>query len=155
MDLDNLIDERNVDLFAKADNKNAALKEMAFLLRKNGYVTNAEQFFEDVQYRESLGPTGMENGIAIPHGESNSVLQATIAIYRTTQELEWESLDEKPIRFIFLIAVPQENRNVDHLRILSSLSALLTHEDIQSQLYDAKSFQELRKILVKSSEIII
>lgn len=155
MSLENLIDERNINLFSKSKTKLEVLAEISNLLKTNGYIADDQIFLQDVLKREDLGPTGMENGIAIPHGESDAVLQATIAIFRTEELLSWESLDDKPINFIFLIAVPNEDRDVEHLKILSSLSALLTHEDVQNDLLLVKNVEELSNILLKAKEIIV
>ncbi len=147
-----IIDVRNVVLNATVKSKKEALRYLCNLLEENGYITNKNIFLEDVLRRETLGPTGMENGIAIPHGESEVAKVATIAVLRTKNDLVWESLDKKPIHLIFLMVVPSTNRNVQQLKMLSHLSAALTHQEVQTKLLNETSRNRFKKILEENEE---
>ncbi|MCT6891675.1 MAG: fructose PTS transporter subunit IIA [Lactobacillus sp.] len=142
-----IIDVRNVVLNASVKSKQEALSFLCGLLKKNGYITNKSVFLEDVLRRENIGPTGMENGIAIPHGESEVAKVATIAVLKTKNDLDWESLDKKPIHLIFLMVVPSVNRNVQQLKMLSHLSAALTHPEVQEELLNETNKNRFKKIL--------
>lgn len=142
-----IIDVRNVVLNASVKSKQEALGFLCGLLEKNGYITNKSVFLEDVLRRENIGPTGMENGIAIPHGESEVAKVATIAVLKTKNDLDWESLDKKPIHLIFLMVVPSVNRNVQQLKMLSHLSAALTHPEVQEELLNETNKNKFKKIL--------
>ena len=142
-----IIDVRNVVLNALVKSKQEALSFLCALLEKNGYITNKSVFLEDVLRRENIGPTGMENGIAIPHGESEVAKVATIAVLKTKNDLDWESLDKKPIHLIFLMVVPSVNRNVQQLKMLSHLSAALTHPEVQEELLNETNKNRFKKIL--------
>ena len=147
-----IIDVRNVVLNATVKSKKEELRYLCNLLEENGYITNKNIFLEDVLRRETLGPTGMENGIAIPHGESEVAKVATIAVLRTKNDLVWESLDKKPIHLIFLMVVPSTNRNVQQLKMLSHLSAALTHPEVQTKLLNETSRNRFKKILEENEE---
>jgi len=147
-----IIDVRNVVLDATVKSKKEALRYLCNLLEENGYITNKNIFLEDVLRRETLGPTGMENGIAIPHGESEVAKVATIAVLKTKNDLVWESLDKKPIHLIFLMVVPSINRNVQQLKMLSHLSAALTHPEVQTELLNETSRNRFKKILEENEE---
>lgn len=155
MDIENVTDiiDQNIILDSTASTKKEALQTMCMMLETNGYVSDRQQFYQDVLAREKIGPTGMENGIAIPHGESSAAKHATIAVLKTKKPLEWESLDQKPIHLIFLMVVPTENRDVEHLKMLSHLSAALTHKDIQQKLLDENDPQKFKRILAEAGGI--
>lgn len=140
----------NINLHADATTRKEALYEMSTMLEQHGVVSDKEAFYQAVLDREAIGPTGMENGIAIPHGESDVVKDAAIAVFKTTHSLEWESLDGQPINLIFLLVVPTKGRNVNHLKILSHLSAALTHKDVQQELLSESNVTDFKKILEKS-----
>lgn len=140
----------NINLHADATTRKEALYEMSTMLEQHGVVSDKEVFYQAVLDREAIGPTGMENGIAIPHGESDVVKDAAIAVFKTTHNLEWESLDGQPINLIFLLVVPTKGRNVNHLKILSHLSAALTHKDVQQELLSENNVTDFKKILEKS-----
>ncbi len=140
----------NINLRADVKTRKEALYQMSTMLEANGVVSDKDAFYQAILDREAIGPTGMENGIAIPHGESDVVNDAAIAVYKTTSDLEWDSLDGKPIKLIFLLVVPTKDRNVNHLKILSHLSAALTHKDVQQALLAENDVNEFKKILEKS-----
>ncbi|MDF7639268.1 fructose PTS transporter subunit IIA [Lactobacillus sp. ESL0791] len=141
---------KNIDLNSQVKTKTEALKALCKSLQQNGVVSDKDLFFQDVLNREAIGATGMENGIAIPHGESEAAKKATIAVLKTANNLEWESLDGKPIHLIFLLVVPSKNRNINHLKILAKLSAALTHKDIQQKLLKTDDVKEFKSILEKA-----
>lgn len=143
----------NIVLDSPVSTKEEALKSLCTMLENNGYVSDKQQFYQDVLLREKMGPTGMENGIAIPHGESSAAKYATIAILKTKNALEWESLDQKPIHLIFLMVVPTKNRDVEHLKMLSHLSAALTHKDVQQKLLAEDDPEQFKKILAEAGGI--
>ena len=56
--------------------------------------------------------------------------------------IEYDSMDNKPVHLIFLIAVP-ETSNDEHLRILSQLSRKLMHEDVRQKLMTVTTVEEI------------
>jgi len=140
----------NINLHADVKTRKEALYQMSVMLEKNDVISDKDAFYAAVLDREAIGPTGMENGIAIPHGESDVVKDAAIAVFKTKQDLEWDSLDGKPIKLIFMLVVPTQHRDVNHLKILSHLSAALTHKDVQQQLLMENDVTDFKKILEKS-----
>ena len=140
----------NIDLASKARTKNDALHELCHMLKKHGVVSDEELFYQDVLKREKVGATGMENGIAIPHGESPAANMVAIAVLKTEQPLAWESLDNQPIHLVFLLVVPTIGRDAIHLKLLSHLSAALTHKEIQDRLLQENDVNRFKQILRNS-----
>ena len=75
-----------------------------------------------------------ENHIAIPHGKSSAVINTTLAIGRTRQDIPWETLDGSSVRCIILFAVRLEDQNTTHIRLLSQVAGALADDDIIEQL---------------------
>lgn len=73
MELENVLDEKIMTVSLKAADKDDALKQMARQLKENGYIADVEAFVADIYKREKEGITGIGNGVAIPHGKSDSV----------------------------------------------------------------------------------
>lgn len=136
----------NINLHSEASTKEEAISELCEMLTKSGYVSDGRQFHNDVYKREAMGVTGMENGIAVPHGESDAALKAGIAVLKTGHPLEWESLDGRPVTLIFLLVVPMANRNAEHIKMLGHLAAALAHADVQLRLLaedDSDTFKQI------------
>lgn len=135
-----------IELHLKSDTKEGALKELTELLYKSGALTDKEAFLNDVLTREGISTTGIGNGIAIPHGKSANVLETTAAIGRCDKPLEWESLDDKPVNFIVLLAVNENDRTGVHVKLLSQMARKLASEETCKRLVDAKTEEEITAI---------
>ncbi|MDI3089705.1 PTS sugar transporter subunit IIA [Priestia megaterium] len=129
MDIIKIINENRIDLHLKAKTKDEALWELAELLENDGALASKEEFIKDVYLREEAGPTGLENHIAIPHGKSAAVLKTSLAIGRTKNEIDWETLDGKPVHCIILFAVRLVDQTTTHVKLLSQVASALADED--------------------------
>ncbi|MFZ4452782.1 PTS sugar transporter subunit IIA [Salibacterium aidingense] len=148
MEIDTLVQEDAVSVALKSTSRAEALEEMVDLLPASA-LQDKNQCLEDIQKREQEGSTGIGFGFAIPHGKSNGVQQAAIAIGKTEEGLEWESLDGKPVEVIFLIAVPEENAGDDHLKILQQLSRKMMDETFRDSLKGADTKKQIVDIVSK------
>ena len=112
-----------------------------------GRVSDAGAFKKALEFRETLGPTYMGNMIAIPHGKSSSVTQVGIAIGKLDQEIQWETLDGKGVKLIFLFAVGNDNENAKtHLRLLAEVARTLGNDEAVNTLLEAESVEDLKKV---------
>ncbi|MNP18609.1 PTS system mannose-specific EIIBCA component [compost metagenome] len=112
-----------------------------------GAVTDVEQYVQAVLTREESSSTGIGFGVAIPHGKANGVTRASLAFARLSEPTEWQSLDDEPVKIVFMIAVPAENVGNEHLQILVSLSRKLIHEEFRDSLLQAQTAEEVIEIL--------
>lgn len=78
-----IFDRNVIDLNMKASTKDEVIRELATLLYKENYLSKLDDFIASVYEREAEGITGMGNNVAIPHGKSDSVMRAGIAIGKT------------------------------------------------------------------------
>ncbi|MFC6180935.1 PTS fructose transporter subunit IIA [Lactiplantibacillus daowaiensis] len=104
------------------------LKELAQLAKSLDIVSDEAQLVADYHEREQESTTGFGNGVAIPHAKSNNVKTATILFGRSSQAIEWDSLDGKPVHTFISLLVPADAGDV-HLKLLASLSRKLVHKD--------------------------
>ncbi|MBP2033282.1 PTS system fructose-specific IIA component/PTS system nitrogen regulatory IIA component [Clostridium algifaecis] len=129
----------------KATNKDEVINELIQILYDDGKIIDKDKFRGAVLKREQEFSTGIGMGIAIPHGKSNAVKEASIAFGRSSSGIDYESMDEKPAHLFFLIAVPEESSDV-HLRALSEISRKLMHTETREKLFKVQSFEEFIKV---------
>ena len=141
MKITDLLEEKSIRLNAAASSKKEALNQIINLINQTGNITNKEEYKEIVFKREEQGTTGIGEGIAIPHGKSSKVKKATLAAIVFPNGVDFESLDNKKVNLMFLIAAPETKDNI-HLEVLSRLSALLMDETFREKLRRAKSPKE-------------
>lgn len=141
------------DMFSKervsfnlvSSTKNEVIDELISLLMADGKLIDREEFKKAVLKREGEFSTGIGMGIAIPHGKSSAVKEASIVFGKSSKGIDYESMDDKPAHLFFLIAVPEESSDL-HLRALSEISRKLMHTEVRQQLMDAKSFEDFIRV---------
>lgn len=146
MNVAEVLKAEHIDLNLNAESKEDALAALTELLYKSGKLSDKEAFLKDVLDRESVSTTGIGNGIAIPHGKSPSVIETTVAIGRLTKETDWESVDDKPVKLVVLLAVNDADKTGVHVRLLSEMARKLASADNCMRLLNAADADEIIKI---------
>lgn len=142
MKITDLINENAIQLRGHANNKEEVITKLIDLMMANGNIKNKQIYKNAVMKREKNGTTGIGEGIAIPHGKSDTVSKPGLAVMVIPDGVEYDSLDGEPVKLIFLIAAPNDKNNV-HLDVLSRLSTLLIDAEFRAALLDAKTPKEL------------
>ncbi len=139
MNVKEILDLNTIKVNLKARNKKEALDELIELLYKENYITEKEQFTADIYEREAIGQTGIGNYIAIPHGRSNAVQKIGVAIGKVSDEIEWETLDGKGVKVIFLFCVGDDNQGAEnHLKLLSLFARKLGNDEVVEQILNSE-----------------
>ena len=102
--LEYLVPERiKVNLEGKT--KEEIIKEMAQLFVKSEVLKSEdlEEFVKEINEREKLTPTGMQDGIAIPHARTPLVKELSLALGISHEGVDFESMDGEPSKLIFMI----------------------------------------------------
>ncbi|RKY80230.1 PTS sugar transporter subunit IIA [candidate division KSB1 bacterium] len=124
--------------FLDKDNKNDVMEEMAGKLAQSPKILDNKEFQKALFEREKLMSTGIGLGIAIPHVKHKSVADIVIGIGISKKGIEWESIDNKPVRLVFMIA-GAENQHKVYLQILSKIILALKKKDRREKLLNAKT----------------
>lgn len=133
--------------------KDDAFKLLASKFFDEGVISSKKEFIKAVYTREKESPTGLENGIAIPHGKSSTVKKAQFAILRTLDPIEdYKSLKENnKVKLIFMMAIP-ENGSEEHLDVLSSLATKLINQQYRQKIMMAKTPEEIISLLDNTND---
>lgn len=126
-----------INLNLISEKKGDAIRELAQLMEGTGGIVDFERFLEDVFERERLGTTGIGDEIAIPHARTDAVSQLIIALGRSARGVEFESLDGRKVKLLFLMGTPKGS--VSHyLKILAQLTRLLKEGLFREKLLEAQ-----------------
>ncbi|MFH8623402.1 fructose-specific PTS transporter subunit EIIC [Streptomyces vietnamensis] len=137
-----LITPALVDLYLAPEDKNEALRVLAQRLVAEGRVTDLDGFLADVAAREAQAPTGMGDGIGIPHCRSPHVTRPSLAFGRSARGVDFDAPDGRPADLIFMIAAPA-GADDTHLQILAALARRLMDPAFTGALRDAESPSEV------------
>lgn len=151
MNFNSLIDKNLIVLDLECTSKNEVIETLVDLLDKNGVLTNRDEFLKTVLERETKSPTGLEEGLAIPHGKCISVKTPKIAAARLKNRLaDWESVDEdNEVNLVFLIAIPDSEKGTTHIEVLSNLTTLFMEDGFIASLRAAKDKEDFLNIILK------
>lgn len=137
--IDDVMGPALIDVDLKANDAAGAIRDLAALMEADGRVIDRSAFVDVVLAREEeTGGTGMESGIAIPHGKSSAVTRASVAFGRSAVGVDFGAEDGTPADLIFLIAAPEGQDDL-HVTLLSRLARKLIHQDFRTALREADS----------------
>lgn len=146
MIIKNIMSQECIDLNIKSTTKKEILEELIEMLYKKGAIDDRNKFYEDVCFREKRGSTAIGNYIAIPHGQSTHVKNFSIAIGKTTSDIEWDNIDNLSVRFIILFAVPNVEGVKDEMSIMAKICRKLADDYLCEKLLEVRSYEEIVEI---------
>ena len=132
MQLSRLIRPQAVKVFGHQISKKRLFQEIA----ETGaavYGLDASEAVDALQERESLGPTGVGNGIALPHARIEGLEQVCGVFLRLEKPVNFNSVDKQPVDLVFALFAPSDS-GVDHLKALALVSRTLRDRDICAKL---------------------
>lgn len=130
----------------KAESKKEVIEELIGLLVAAGKFTGKTAAVQAVLAREEKMSTGMQNGIAIPHGKTDAVDQLIAAVGIHRNGVEFDSMDRKPSH-IFILTLSPENRAGPHIQFLAEISRVLSRPELREKLLVAHTADEILSLL--------
>ncbi|PID00886.1 PTS fructose transporter subunit IIABC [Sporosarcina sp. P29] len=153
MKITQLLTEDTINLHLQSKSKDSVLSELVQQLHVAGKLRDKVQFTNDILNRESQSTTGIGEGIAIPHAKSAAVQTPAIAFGRSTEGIDFDSLDGQPAHLFFMIAA-SEGANDDHLDALSRLATFLMDTSFRDKIMSAQTAADvLQAVNDKESEL--
>jgi len=131
-----------VDASVKGKTKNEVIEEMLKLISSSDQILDFENVRRAVFEREQIMSTGVGNGFAIPHGKSDAVTDIIAGFGITQNEIDYDALDEKPVRLIFIL-IGKENMVGSHIKLLSRVSRLMNNKSFREKLLTMTSPDEI------------
>jgi len=135
----------------KAHDKKGALEELSRVITDQEPSLNKGYLLQVLLERERLGSTGIGEGIALPHGKVNNLDRLLVCFGRSLEGLSFDSIDNQPAYLFFLLVAP-ENSAGAHLQALAKISRVLKDSNFRQRLMDAKSKDEIYRIIVEKDE---
>ena len=134
MNITSVLKEDQIIMNLEKNNQVDVIQSMTNLLVKKNIVTDEKVFFDSVMGREQHSTTGIGNGIAIPHGKSDCVKEPAIIYAKLAQSVEWQSLDDKPVEVVIMLAIPEAHQGDTHLKLLSEIAIKLMDDELVQEL---------------------
>ena len=134
----------------KGTNKQEIIEEMVKLLINAGAIDkkNKAKLMEVLLAREALGSTAIGQGIAIPHGKSDSVNKLVAGLGINKKGIDFDSLDGDPAYIFFLLIAPIDSAG-PHLKALARISRLLKDKYFRENLKVVKDEKTILELIIQ------
>jgi|Deesub1362B_J571_1020462.scaffolds.fasta_scaffold05652_4 fructose-specific phosphotransferase system IIA component len=152
MRLVDLLSENVIKVPLERTDKVGVIEELIDLLEKSGKVKDKESVLKAVLEREKVMSTGVGDGVAIPHGKADGVEDVVAAFGISHKDIDFQSIDEKPVRLVFLLVAPP-NATGPHLKALSRVSRLLNKKEFRDRLLRAKTPAEVLELIQEEEKV--
>lgn len=145
-----LIEDNYIFLIEDYKSKQELLSFIAAKAEELNICDTKEGLLEDLLAREAEFSTGLQDGFAIPHARSSHVKKVSVFFIRNKSVLDWETLDDSEVHYLFALLVPKENEGNIHLQMISKLATCLLEDDFKDKIKSTSDKSELKDYILKN-----
>ena len=151
MEFSNLLKPEAIRIFSSVSSKKRLLHDIAGIAEAC-YQTDYSQTVEALMERESLGPTGVGGGIALPHARLENLDKVVGAFVLLENPVEFDAIDKQPVDIVFGLFAPK-SAGVEHLKALALVSRTLREQSIVAKLRSNPKPSTLYTILTEPANV--
>ena len=151
MKISELLAEDVIRVGLESEEKEEGIEEMIDVLVRAGRITDRGAALDVILEREGKQSTGIGEGVAIPHGKSETITELTAALGISKRGIEFDSLDGEPVQIIFLL-LAEKNNPGPHIEALAQVARLFQIPGSIEDLIDAGSAGEIMDIILAGEE---
>jgi PTS system nitrogen regulatory IIA component len=146
-----LLKPEAVKVLAGVSSKKRLMHDVAEL-SQSAYGISASLCVEALMERESLGPTGVGHGVALPHARVPGIESVVGAFIVLEKPIDFEAVDRQPVDLVFALFAP-EDAGVEHLKALALVSRTLRDASICKKLRANPDAATLYTILTEAQAV--
>lgn len=151
MEFSNLLKPEAIRIFSSVSSKKRLLHDIAGIAEAC-YQTDYSQTVDALMERESLGPTGVGGGIALPHARLEQLDKVVGAFVLLENPVEFGAIDKQPVDIVFGLFAPK-SAGVEHLKALALVSRTLREQSIVAKLRSNPKPSTLYTILTEPANV--
>ena len=148
MELSKLLTPGAVRVVGQFTSKKRLFQELGEMAAQT-YGLTAAVAIDGLQERETLGPTGVGHGIALPHARLEDLKGIVGVFLRLEKPLDYDSVDRQPVDLVFALFAPKDS-GVDHLKALALVSRTMRDPGVVAKLRANTDPAKLHAILTES-----
>jgi PTS system nitrogen regulatory IIA component len=150
MELADILSEESVLVCSDIKTKRDVLERLA---GKVASLTSypAQDIFDALNDRESLGSTGLGNGIAVPHGKLPGLSGVVAVFIKLDDPVDFDSVDDHPVDLVMMLLAPM-GAGADHLKALARVARILRTDSVAESLRRSRDPQRIYSILTQPLE---
>jgi PTS system nitrogen regulatory IIA component len=134
---------QQIELELDVSGRREALRAVSSLIERSRRL-NAPPVFRALWRREQAASTAIGNGLAIPHARITGIADPVTVYVRTKAPVDFAAPDRKPVSDLFVILVPAEGPNLEHLQLLALVVQASSDGDFRARLAAASDAEGVR-----------
>lgn len=151
MQISNILKPEAVRVISGASSKKRLFQEIAEV-GQHAYNLHTQPTVEALLDRESLGPTGVGHGVALPHARLNGLAEVCGVFVTLEKPLDFGAVDRQPVDIAFALFAP-EDAGVEHLKALALVSRTLREQSFCTKLRANNDPATLYTILTENQPV--
>jgi PTS system nitrogen regulatory IIA component len=148
-----ILDKRFINPRLASMSKEGILRELVRAITQVEKQVDENRLIEILLERESLGSTGIGDGVAIPHGKSKDMKRLLASFGRSLPGMDFQSMDGKPTHLFFLLVAPENSAGI-HLKALARISRLMKDNVFRKRLMEVESAEEIYSLFSAEDEAL-
>lgn len=146
MSLIDLVQEKIVRIPLVSQDKADVLRELVQILKDAGEIEDYDAVLRAICEREEKLSTGLESGIAVPHGKTEAVSTLKLALGIAPQGIDFASIDRQPSKLFFMLVAPP-NQSGPHVEALAEIVKLVQSNAFCRAVTAAKDAHEVVELI--------
>ncbi|MCB1334349.1 MAG: PTS sugar transporter subunit IIA [Roseivivax sp.] len=151
MNFNDLLKPTAIKVLAGVSSKKRLMHDIAELAH-SAFDIDTGMAVEALMERESLGPTGVGHGVALPHARASGLNEVSGVFILLEKPIDFESVDRQPVDLVFALFAP-EDAGVEHLKALALVSRTLRDQSTCKKLRANPDPATLYTILTESPTV--
>ena len=151
MKITEFLNQKAIKIGLTASTKEGILKELVEILGEVKDLGEPKPVVKALLERESLGSTGIGQGIAIPHGKTDRVKELVAALGVSHKGVNFDALDGELVYIFFLLVAPKDTAG-PHLKALAQISRILRDSYFCELIKRCKSPDEIYELIKREEE---
>ena len=148
MDLSSILKPSAVKMVSETSSKKRLFQRLGEIAEA-AYGLDGQEAVDALLERESLGPTGVGSGIALPHARLSSTGDIYGVFFRLERPIDFDSVDRQPVDLVFALFAPEDS-GVNHLKALALISRTMRNPSVCAKLRANSSATTLHAVLTEA-----
>lgn len=142
------LDKNLIEVDLKFTSKKRALEVLSARVAEQYPTLTPAHLFEALLARERLGSTSIGRGIAIPHCRADSIDQCIAGLFRLSNTIHFDPIDNVEVNLIILLVIPQEETKA-HLELLANIAECFNNKHFCTKIHKAETADEIYQLIVE------
>jgi len=151
MNITDILDQKSIIAHLTSKNKKAVLEELVSHLAQYEDTVNKDELLKILLEREKLGSTGINDGIAIPHGKLKNIDRLLAVFGRSKGGVDFGAMDNKPSHLFFLLVTPESSAGA-HLKALARISRIAQNETFRERCMKAETPEAIFQLIMEEDK---